>query len=196
MPHVLEWTQSPKMPQVPLILESQGTLSPRGCNRMLHVLGSGQCPTKVSRTTRANSNWSLWSKTCEVTGANIRRGLPKIVLSSLIPPRTEGCYSLSLHILRWPAGCPASLLLHRQGGRLADPASLYSIYSIQPTTRGQSCSSQLIFKEISSPFKLYKTLRSDVLQENFNQHLNTRLDRIANAELYDHKARRRHRTAN
>ncbi|CAB1419341.1 unnamed protein product [Pleuronectes platessa] len=38
--------------------------------------------------------------------------------------------------------------------------------------------------------------RRDVLQENFNQHLSTRLDRIANAELYDHKARRRHRTAN
>ncbi|CAB1418239.1 unnamed protein product [Pleuronectes platessa] len=80
MPHVLEWTQSPKMPQVPLILESQGTQSPRGCNRMLHVLGSGQCHTKVSRTTRVNSYWSLWSKTCEVTGANIRRGLPKIFL--------------------------------------------------------------------------------------------------------------------
>ncbi|CAB1445416.1 unnamed protein product [Pleuronectes platessa] len=62
-------------------------------------------------------------------------------------------------ILRWPAGCPASLLLHRQGGGLADPAS----FSIQPTTRGQSCSSQLIFKEISSPFKLYKTPRSDAM---------------------------------
>ncbi|CAB1437164.1 unnamed protein product [Pleuronectes platessa] len=92
MPHVLEWTQSPKMPQ---------------------------CHTKVSRTTRVNSYWSLWSKTCEVTGANIRRG-----------------------------------------GGLADPAS----FSIQPTTGGRRCSSQLTpLKEISSPFKLYKTPRSDAM---------------------------------
>ncbi|CAB1424642.1 unnamed protein product [Pleuronectes platessa] len=86
---------------------------------MLHVRGSGQCHTKVSRTTRVNSYWSLWSKTCEVTGANIRRGLPKIFLSSIIPPRTEGFYSLSL--------------LHRQGGGLADPAS----FSFPSTHRGQ-----------------------------------------------------------
>ncbi|CAB1435065.1 unnamed protein product [Pleuronectes platessa] len=59
-----------------------------------------------------------------------------------------------------PAGCPASLLLHRQGGGLADPAS----FSIQPTTGGQRCSSQLTpLKEISSPFKLYKTPRSDAM---------------------------------
>ncbi|CAB1450426.1 unnamed protein product [Pleuronectes platessa] len=35
-----------------------------------------------------------------------------------------------------------------------------------------------------------KPERRNVLQENFNQHLSTRLDRMANAELYDHKARR------
>ena len=113
MPHVLEWTQSPKMPQVPLILGSQGTQSPRGCNRMLHVLGSGQYHTKVSRATRVNSYWSLWSKTCEVTGANIRRGLPKIFLF-LQSSRGRKAATASLStILRRPAGCPASLLLHR-----------------------------------------------------------------------------------
>ncbi|CAB1456922.1 unnamed protein product [Pleuronectes platessa] len=43
---------------------------------------------------------------------------------------------------------------------LADPAS----FSIQPTTGGQRCSSQLTpLKEISSPFKLYKTPRSDAM---------------------------------
>ncbi|CAB1436872.1 unnamed protein product, partial [Pleuronectes platessa] len=47
-----------------------------------------------------------------------------------------------------------------KGGGLADPAS----FSIQPTTGGQRCSSQLTpLKEISSPFKLYKTPRSDAM---------------------------------
>ncbi|CAB1425801.1 unnamed protein product [Pleuronectes platessa] len=59
----------------------------------------------------------------------------------------EGCYSLS---------SPTS----PRGGGLADPAS----FSIQPTTGGHRCSSQLTpLKEISSPFKLYKTPRSDAM---------------------------------
>ncbi|CAB1415718.1 unnamed protein product [Pleuronectes platessa] len=95
---------------------------------MLHFLWAGQYHTKVSRTWGGHSYWSLWSKTCEVTGANIRRGLPKI--------------SLFFH--------------HAEGGRLS--------LSIQPTTGGQRCSSQLTpLKEISSPFKLYKTPRSDAM---------------------------------
>ncbi|CAB1449988.1 unnamed protein product [Pleuronectes platessa] len=69
-----------------------------------------------------------------------------VASASGVNPATEGCYSLSL--------------LHRQGGGLADPAS----FSIQPTTGGQRCSSQLTpLKEISSPFKLYKTPRSDAM---------------------------------
>ncbi|CAB1446354.1 unnamed protein product [Pleuronectes platessa] len=61
--------------------------------------------------------------------------------------QAEGCYSLS---------SPTS----PRGGGLADPAS----FSIQPTTGGQRCSSQLTpLKEISSPFKLYKTPRSDAM---------------------------------
>ncbi|CAB1437893.1 unnamed protein product [Pleuronectes platessa] len=54
----------------------------------------------------------------------------------------------------------ASLSYIAKGGGLADPAS----FSIQPTTGGQRCSSQLTpLKEISSPFKLYKTPRSDAM---------------------------------
>ncbi|CAB1445697.1 unnamed protein product [Pleuronectes platessa] len=169
MPHVLEWTQSPKMSQVPLILESQGTQSPRGCNRMLHVLGSGQYHTKVSRTTRVNSYWSLWSKTREVPEANIRRGLPKISLFS--HPSNDG------------------RLLQRHS-----PQSFDGQQAVQPLfsyiAKGGAWLIQL--PSLSNP----QPERRDVLQENFNQHLSTRLDRIANAELYDHKARRRHRTAN
>ncbi|CAB1422386.1 unnamed protein product [Pleuronectes platessa] len=53
----------------------------------------------------------------------------------------------------------AALFLQSFEG-LADPAS----FSIQPTTGGQRCSSQLTpLKEISSPFKLYKTPRSDAM---------------------------------
>ncbi|CAB1457264.1 unnamed protein product [Pleuronectes platessa] len=80
-----------------------------------------------------HSYWSLWSKICEVTGANIRRG------------RKAATVSLS-YIAK--------------GGGLADPA----FFSIQPTTGGQRCSSQLTpLKENSSPFKLYKTPRSDAM---------------------------------
>ncbi|CAB1438792.1 unnamed protein product [Pleuronectes platessa] len=54
---------------------------------------------------------------------------------------------------------PLFSYIAKRGG-LADPAS----FSIQPTTGGQRCSSKLTpLKEISSPFKLYKTPRSDAM---------------------------------
>ncbi|CAB1437110.1 unnamed protein product [Pleuronectes platessa] len=127
MPHVLEWTQSPKMPQVPLILESQGTQSPRGCNRMLHVLGSGKCHTKVSRTTRVNSYWSLWCKTREVTRANIR--IPQD-LSLFSHPSEDG------RLLQ-------PLFLQSSRGRKAAQAliQLPSLSNPQPEVRGAAPSS-------------------------------------------------------
>ncbi|CAB1421118.1 unnamed protein product [Pleuronectes platessa] len=141
---------------------------------MLHFLWSGQCHTKVSRTTRVNSYWSLWSKTCEVTGVNIRRGLPKISLSSSIPPRAEGC-SLFSHPSKdgrmlqplsptsprggaWLIQLP-SLSIHPP--RTAGLSSRFSCIAEErawlpqpnllfpPTTRGQRCSSQLIFSRKS-----------------------------------------------
>ncbi|CAB1440297.1 unnamed protein product [Pleuronectes platessa] len=110
---------------------------------------------------QGHSYWSLWSKTCEVTGANIRRGLPKIFLSSLFFHPAEGGRLLSLlSSLQGRKAATASLSYIAKGEGLADPAS----FSIQPTTGGQRCSSQLTpLKEISSPFKLYKTPRSDAM---------------------------------
>ncbi|CAB1441371.1 unnamed protein product [Pleuronectes platessa] len=111
-----------RLPSWPLLgHDSQGTQSPRGCNRMLHVLGSGQYHTKASR-------------------------LPS--LSSSIPPRAEGCYSLSF-------SHPT------EDSRAFQPNLLFP-----PTTGGQRYSSQLTpLKEISSPFKLYKTPRSDAISD-------------------------------
>ncbi|CAB1441374.1 unnamed protein product [Pleuronectes platessa] len=101
---------------------------------------------------------SAAAETCEVTGANIRRGLPKI---SLFFHPAEGGRLLSFYNPS-KAGRLSSLSspTSPRGGGLADPAS----FSIQPTTGGQRCSSQLTpLKEISSPFKLYKTPRSDAM---------------------------------
>ncbi|CAB1428101.1 unnamed protein product [Pleuronectes platessa] len=95
--------------------------------------------------------------TCEATGANIRRGLPKI---SLFFHPAEGGRLLSFsHPSKASRLSSLSSPIAKRGG-LADPAS----FSIQPTTGGQRCSSQLTpLKEISSPFKLYKTPRSDAM---------------------------------
>ncbi|CAB1420585.1 unnamed protein product [Pleuronectes platessa] len=41
---------------------------------MLHVLGDWAKSHKGVKNLGGHSYWSLWSKTCEVTGANIRRG--------------------------------------------------------------------------------------------------------------------------
>ncbi|CAB1442887.1 unnamed protein product [Pleuronectes platessa] len=93
----------------------------------------------------------------DVTGCCMSWDLGNITQSCQEP---GGSLLLVTLVQDLPAGCPASLLVHRQGGGLADPASV----SIQPTTGGQRCSSQLTpLKEISSPFKLYKTPRSDAM---------------------------------
>ncbi|CAB1442978.1 unnamed protein product [Pleuronectes platessa] len=84
-------------------------------------------------------------QTCEVTGANIRRGLPKIFLSSSIPPRAEGCSSsLSIHPPRTAGLSSRFSCIAEERAWLPQPILLFP-----PTTRGQRCSSQLIFSRKS-----------------------------------------------
>ncbi|CAB1422548.1 unnamed protein product [Pleuronectes platessa] len=97
------------------------------------------------------------SKTCEVTGANIRRGLPKISL--FFHPAEGG------RLLSFSNPSKASRL-----SSLSSPTSprggawliqLPSLSNPQPEVRGAAPSSP--FKEISSPFKFYKTPHSDAM---------------------------------
>ncbi|CAB1440764.1 unnamed protein product [Pleuronectes platessa] len=111
---------------------------------------------KGVRNHEGHSYWSLWSKTCEVTGANIRRCLPK----NLFPSHRGRKAALFLQSFEGQQAVQPLFSYIAKRGCLADPAS----FSIQPTTGGQRCNSQLTpLKEISSPFKLYKTPRSDAM---------------------------------
>ncbi|CAB1440805.1 unnamed protein product [Pleuronectes platessa] len=88
---------------------------------------------------------SLWSKTREVTGANIRRGLPKISLFlQSSRGRKAATASLSIHSPRTAGLSSHFSCIAEERAWLPQPNLLFP-----PTTGGQRCSPQLIFSRKS-----------------------------------------------